>query len=60
MTGYGFWNVAAMEWVKLRSLRSAGWALLGGLAATVALGAVAGYNTRNAACLLYTSPSPRD
>ena len=49
MTGYGFWNVAAMEWVKLRSLRSAGWALLGGLAATVALGAVAGYNTRNAA-----------
>ena len=49
MTGYGFWNVAAMEWVKLRSLRSVRWALLGGLAATVALGAVAGYNTRNAA-----------
>jgi ABC-2 type transport system permease protein len=49
MAGYGFWNVAAMEWVKLRSLRSVRWALLGGLAATVALGAVAGYNTRNAA-----------
>ena len=40
MTGYGFWNVAAMEWIKLRALRSARWALGGGMAATVALGVV--------------------
>ena len=49
MTGYGFRNVVAMEWIKLRALRSARWALGGGMAATVALGVVAGYNTRNAA-----------
>jgi hypothetical protein len=48
MTGYGFRNVVAMEWIKLRSLRSARWTLGGGMAATVALGVVAGYNTRNA------------
>ena len=48
MTGYGFRNVAAMEWIKLRALRSARWTLGGGMAATVALGVVAGYNTRNA------------
>jgi len=48
MTGYGFRNVVAMEWIKLRALRSARWALGGGMAATVALGVVAGYNTRNA------------
>jgi ABC-2 type transport system permease protein len=47
MTGYGFWNVAAMEWIKLRSLRSVRWALIGGMAATVALGAISGYNTRS-------------
>jgi len=49
MTGYGLPNVAAMEWIKLRSLCSVRWAMCGGIAATVALGAVAGYNTRNAA-----------
>jgi hypothetical protein len=48
MAGYGFWNVAAMEWIKLRSLRSVRWALLGGMAVTVALGVVSGYNTRSA------------
>jgi ABC-type transport system involved in multi-copper enzyme maturation permease subunit len=47
MTGYGFWNVAAMEWIKLRSLRSVRWALFGGMAVTVALGAISGYNTRS-------------
>jgi ABC-2 type transport system permease protein len=47
MDGYGFGDVARMEWVKLRSLRSVGWVLLGGIAATVALGVVAGYNTRS-------------
>jgi ABC-2 type transport system permease protein len=48
MDGYTFRDVARMEWVKLRSLRSFWWVLAGGMAATVALGAVAGYNTRNA------------
>ena len=42
---YGFKNAAAMEWVKLRSLRSTAWVLIVGLAATVALGVAAGYNT---------------
>jgi ABC-type transport system involved in multi-copper enzyme maturation permease subunit len=36
-----------MEWIKLRSLRSTRWVLAGGMAATVALGVVAGYNTRS-------------
>jgi len=47
MDGYGFGDVVRMEWVKLRSLRSVRWVLLGGMAATVALGVVAGYNTRS-------------
>lgn len=47
MDSCGFWNVARMEWIKLRSLRSVRWVLLGGMAATVALGVVAGYNTRS-------------
>jgi ABC-2 type transport system permease protein len=48
MDGYGFRNVVRMEWIKQRSLRSVWWVLAGGMAATVALGVVAGYNTRNA------------
>ena len=36
-----------MEWIKLRSLRSTRWVLAGGMVATVALGVVAGYNTRS-------------
>jgi hypothetical protein len=36
-----------MEWIKLRSLRSTAWALLGGAAVTIGLGIVAGFNTRN-------------
>ena len=47
MDGYGFRHVVRMEWIKLRSLRSTRWVLAGGMAATVALGVVAGYNTRN-------------
>ena len=46
-TRYGFREAARMEWIKLRSLRSTRWVLLGGMAATVALGVVAGYNTRS-------------
>ena len=49
MDGYGFRQVVRMEWIKQRSLRSVWWVLAGGMAATVALGVVAGYNTRNAA-----------
>jgi ABC-2 type transport system permease protein len=47
VAGYGFRHAALMEWIKLRSLRSTTWALAGGVAATIALGAVAGLNTRN-------------
>jgi ABC-type transport system involved in multi-copper enzyme maturation permease subunit len=36
-----------MEWVKLRTLRSTTWVLSAGLALSVALGVVAGYNTRS-------------
>jgi len=46
-TRYGFREAARMEWIKLRSLRSTRWAACGGMAATVALGVVAGYNTRS-------------
>ncbi len=46
-TRYGFREAALMEWVKLRSLRSTRWVLAGGMVATVALGVVAGYNTRS-------------
>ena len=46
-TRYGFREAARMEWIKLRSLRSTRWVLLGGMAATVALGVVAGFNTRS-------------
>jgi ABC-type transport system involved in multi-copper enzyme maturation permease subunit len=44
---YGFGDVARMEWIKLRTLRSTTWVLGIGMAATVGLGAVAGYNTRS-------------
>jgi ABC-2 type transport system permease protein len=44
---YGFREVARMEWIKLSSLRSVTWTLALGMAATVALGVVAGYNTRS-------------
>ncbi len=46
-TRYGFREAALMEWIKLRSLRSTRWVLAGGMVATVALGVVAGYNTRS-------------
>lgn len=46
--GYGFTNAAAMEWVKLRTLRSTRLAGVVGLALSVCLGVVAGYNTKNA------------
>jgi ABC-2 type transport system permease protein len=45
---YGFRNVAAMEWIKLRSLRSMIWVMAGGVAVTIAIGVTAGFNTRNA------------
>ena len=47
MSDCRFRNVAAMEWIKLRSLRSVRWVLIGGMAATVAFGVVTGYNTRS-------------
>ena len=49
MNGYTFRHVARMEWIKLRTLPSVRWTLLLGMIATVALGVVAGYNTRNVA-----------
>lgn len=48
MAGYGFRDAVRMEWVKLRTLRSTTWVLAAGMCVTVALGAVTGFNTRNA------------
>jgi ABC-type transport system involved in multi-copper enzyme maturation permease subunit len=42
-----FGNVLAMEWIKLRSLRSTTWVLAAGMLVTAALGMVAGFNTRS-------------
>jgi ABC-type transport system involved in multi-copper enzyme maturation permease subunit len=47
MIRYGYRQAVAMEWVKLRTLRSTTWVLCAGLALSVALGVVAGYNTRS-------------
>lgn len=49
MTRYGYRQAMAMEWVKLRTLRSTTWVLGSGMTLSVALGVVAGYNTRSAA-----------
>jgi ABC-2 type transport system permease protein len=46
MDGYRFSDVARMEWIKLRTLRSTTWVLGAGMGVTVALGVVAGFNTR--------------
>lgn len=47
MIRYGYRQAVAMEWVKLRTLRSTTWVLGSGMALSVALGVVAGYNTRS-------------
>jgi hypothetical protein len=47
--GFTFGHVARMEWIRLRSLPAVKWTLLGGMAATLAIGVVTGLNTRNAA-----------
>jgi hypothetical protein len=47
MTRYTFWQVVRMELRKARSLPSVTWTLLIGMAATAALGVLAGYNTRD-------------
>lgn len=47
MTGYGFRDAVRMEWIKLRTLRSTTWVLGAGMCVTVALGVVAGVNTRS-------------
>jgi ABC-2 type transport system permease protein len=43
---YGFPQVARMEWIKLRSLRSSGWILLATLAGMIGLGVLVMANTR--------------
>lgn len=45
--GYHLRHAARMEWIKLRSLRSTTWVLTAGVLVTIALGTVAGLNTRN-------------
>jgi hypothetical protein len=47
--GYAFGQVARMEWIKLRSLRSLWWTLGLGMTGTIAMGIVTGLNTRSAA-----------
>lgn len=49
MDRYGFRNVAAMEWVKLRSLRSTWWTVGIAMAGAIAIGVAVGRNTKNAA-----------
>jgi ABC-2 type transport system permease protein len=44
---YTFMNVARMEWIKLRTLRSVRWTLLFALAGMIGIGIAAGFNTRN-------------
>ena len=44
---YTFRNVARMEWIKLRTLRSVRWTLLFALAGMIGIGIAAGFNTRN-------------
>jgi len=46
---YRFRDVARMEWIKLRTLRSTWWTLAVTVIGAVALGAVIGLNTHNAA-----------
>jgi ABC-2 type transport system permease protein len=48
MAGYSFGDAVRMEWVKLRTLRSTTWVLGAGMCVTIALGMVAGFNTRSA------------
>jgi len=45
--GYTLRHAVAMEAVKARTLPAVRWTLIGGMLATVALGVVAGVNTRN-------------
>ncbi|HEY3957757.1 MAG TPA: hypothetical protein VGM53_30690 [Streptosporangiaceae bacterium] len=47
-TGYGFGNVARMEWIKLRSLRSTWVTLALTAAAAIGIGIAVGLNTRHA------------
>jgi ABC-2 type transport system permease protein len=44
---YRFRQVARMEWIKLRTLRSVKWSLLLSLAGMIGIGVAAGFNTRN-------------
>jgi DNA-binding CsgD family transcriptional regulator len=46
-SSYTFRNVARMEWIKLRTLRSVRWTLLFALAGVIGIGIAAGFNTRN-------------
>jgi len=46
-SSYTFRNVARMEWIKLRTLRSVRWTLLLALAGMIGIGIAAGFNTRN-------------
>ena len=45
---YGFSNVARMEWVKLRSLRSTWWTFAITIAAAIGIAVAVGLNTKNA------------
>jgi ABC-2 type transport system permease protein len=45
---YGPAQVARMEWIKLRSLRSTWWTLAVTVAATVGIGGAVGLNSRDA------------
>jgi ABC-type transport system involved in multi-copper enzyme maturation permease subunit len=44
---YRFWQVARMEWIKLRTLRSTWWAIGIGMAGAIAIGVAVGRGTKN-------------
>ena len=45
---YRFWQVARMEWIKLRTLRSTWWTVGIAVAGAVAIGVAVGHGTKNA------------
>jgi ABC-2 type transport system permease protein len=57
-TRYRFRQVAQMEWIKLRGLRSTWWALAAGLAAAAVIGERIGAGTRTSAGNLTLATSP--
>ncbi|HEY1915434.1 MAG TPA: hypothetical protein VGH27_07645 [Streptosporangiaceae bacterium] len=48
---YRFWNVARMEWIKLRTLRSTWWTMGIGVVGAIAVGVGVGHSAKNASVI---------